>query len=138
MSDARQAIEKRRRDWIAAVNGRDIDAYLDVLAEDIVWLPPGQAAVHGHAAFADWVGPFFESYEYDFTLENSTVEISGGFAVEQGSFVTALTSLESGKRMTHEGTYLVIWRQDEDDRWVIERYLDGTYLKTDGVREESP
>lgn len=128
MTDATHAIESRRRAWVRAVNERNVDAYLDVLAPDIVWLPPGQGAIEGHKAFTAWVGPFFESYEYDFALEGATVTMSGDFAVERGRFVTSLTSTETGKSMTHEGTYLAIWRMDGGGRWVIERYLDGSYL----------
>lgn len=53
-SDA-EAIERRRHDWISAVNARNVDAYLDLLTEDVVWIPPSQSALSGHAAFRAWV-----------------------------------------------------------------------------------
>jgi len=128
MSDARQAIEKHRRAWVAAVNARDIDAYLDVLAPDVVWLPPGQSAVEGHDSFRDWVKPFFESYEYRFSIHDPVVTVAGLFAVERGRFETKMTSTKSGDTMSHAGTYVVLWRHEPDDCWVIERYIDGAMI----------
>ena len=127
MSDAIRAIADRRRDWIAAVNRRDVDAYLDVLAPDVVWLPPGQSAIEGREAFGDWVRPFFEAYEYYFSIEDPVVSVSGDFAVERGRFATEMTPIDGGNAMTHEGDYLVFWRRI-DSRWMIERYADGSYL----------
>jgi ketosteroid isomerase-like protein len=51
MSSDLRAIERQRHHWIAAVNARDVDRYLDLLTDDIVWLPPGAAALSGKAAF---------------------------------------------------------------------------------------
>jgi ketosteroid isomerase-like protein len=36
-----EAVGRRRQDWIAAVNLRDVDACLDLLTEDVIWIPPG-------------------------------------------------------------------------------------------------
>ncbi|NNF04084.1 MAG: SgcJ/EcaC family oxidoreductase [Rhodothermales bacterium] len=128
MNDVLRAIEKRRGDWIAAVNSRDVEAYLKVLAPDIVWLPPGQAVVEGRSAFAAWVRPFFRSYRYDFTIADAVVKVSGDFAVERGRFETELSSVDTGDVMTHRGSYLALWRHTDEAGWLIERYLDGAYL----------
>jgi ketosteroid isomerase-like protein len=39
----------RRRAWSDAVNARDIDAYADIVAEDVVWIPPSGDAIVGRA-----------------------------------------------------------------------------------------
>lgn len=57
-----EAIRRQRGRWIAAVNARNVERYLDLLTEDVVWLPPGQAALSGRDAFGSWVQPFFERF----------------------------------------------------------------------------
>lgn len=126
MPAALQAIEHQRKQWIAAVNARDVDRYLEVLTEDIVWLPPGQPALSGRGAFESWVRPFFERFIYEFALLEPDVQIAGDWAVERGTFQTQMRSLDDGRSGQHSGRYLVLWRRESDDTWRIERYIDET------------
>ena len=126
MPDDLQAIASRREQWVAAVNARDVDRYLELLTEDVVWFPPGQAALHGRGAFKAWVEPFFERFSYEFDLLAPTLRLAGDWAVERGGFETLMKSVEDGQAGRHTGSYLVIWRRDSDDVWCIERYLDET------------
>jgi uncharacterized protein (TIGR02246 family) len=126
MPDDLQAITHQRREWIAAVNARDVDRYVDLLAEDVVWLPPGQPALRGRSAFAAWVRPFFERFSYEFDLVGPTVRLAGDWAVERGGFTTRMGPLEGGQRGHHTGNYMILWRRDSDGRWRIERYIDET------------
>ena len=121
-----QAIEEQRYAWIRAVNARDVEAYLEVLTEDIVWLPPGQSALHGRAAFAAWVEPFLESFNYEFDITDPAVRVAGDCAVERGTCHSKMTSLADGSAGEHSGSYIVLWRKDNDNAWRIERYIDET------------
>ncbi len=127
MSD-RADVDRRRDEWISAVNARDRDAYAALFAEDAVWLPPGLPAVHGREAIREWLGPFFATYEYDFSIADPQVRLGGDWAAERGRFTSRLRSTETGEETTHSGTYLVLWRREADGRWYIERYVDVTDL----------
>jgi len=126
MPNDRESIERRRQEWIAAVNARDVDGYLDLLTDDVVWLPPGQPAISGNQAFASWVGQFFERFSYEFVITEPEVRVAGNWAVERGAFQTKLTSLNDGQAGQHAGRYLVLWRKEGDGAWRIERYVDDT------------
>lgn len=121
-----QAIEHQRNQWIAAVNAHDVDRYLELLTEDIVWLPPGQPALSGREAFESWVRPFFERFRYEFALIEPEVQMAGDWAVERGTFQTQMQSLDDGQSGQHTGRYLVLWRRESDNTWRIERYIDET------------
>jgi len=121
-----QAIEHQRKQWSAAVNARDVDRYLELLTEDIVWLPPGQPALSGREAFESWVRPFFERFSYEFVIVAAEVQMAGDWAVERGTFQTKMSSLDDGQTGHHGGTYLVLWRRELGDTWRIERYIDET------------
>lgn len=119
-------IAERRQQWIDAVNARDVDRYIELLTEDIVWLPPGQPALSGRPAFAAWVRPFFERFGYEFGITEPTVRPAGKWAVERGTFQTRMTPLKGGEVGFHTGAYLALWRKEADDTWRIERYIDET------------
>lgn len=112
---------------MAAVNARSPDAYLDVLTEDIVWIPPGQPAIAGHDAMRAWMTPFFERFDYDFSAEPAGVRVAGDRAIERGRFTSRLRE-GGGGWMTHGGDYVILWRRGADGGWRIERYLDVTDL----------
>ena len=122
-----QAIAHQRQQWTAAVNARDVDRYLELLTEDVVWLPPGQSALSGRRAFEAWVRPFFERFSYEFTITEPAVRLAGDWAVERGAFHTKMRSLDDGQTGHHAGTYLVLWRREAGGTWRIERYIDETH-----------
>lgn len=115
-----------RQAWIEAVNRTDLDAYADVVCDDVVWIPPGQQAVQGRAAFRDWLAPFFEAYAYTFDVDDAEVRMAGAWAVETGVFRSRMTSRATGETLEHTGSFLILWRREDDGRWRIERYVDVT------------
>lgn len=121
-----EEIEHRRQQWSAAVNARDVNRYLEILTEDIVWLPPGQPALSGKRDFESWVRPFFKRFSYEFIITEANVRVAGDWAVERGAFQTKMTATDDAQIGRHTGTYLVLWRREHDSRWRIERYIDET------------
>lgn len=125
MSDEANIIA-RRKSWVTAVNDGDWERYGQLLTEDVVWIPPGLDAIYGRTAVQQWLKPFFHEYEYDFVLSKSRLRVAGNWAVENGLFTSSLRRRESGRRSSHAGRYLVLWRLDGDGTWYIERYVDLT------------
>ncbi len=122
MSD-RVAIEGRRQTWIDVTTAGDADACMRLLTADVVWFPPGMAALAGREAVRDWMAPFFELYDYDFTVHGPRLQLAGDWAVDRGTFTSALISRHDGRRSSHSGEYLIVWRRESDDEWYIERYV---------------
>ncbi len=122
------AIDGRRQEWVAVVNARDRAGYAALFMPDGVWVPPGQPAVRGREAIHAWLRPFFEQFEYDFSMTDSQVRVAGDCAVECGKFKSNLRPRSGGKASSHSGTYVVLWRRELDKRWYIERYMDVTDL----------
>jgi len=122
-------VKERKRQWIEAVNSRNLDAYAELVADDVVWIPPVGAAITGRQEFRQWLRPFFGSYRYQYTSSNARVLDAGDWVVESADFKTQMTPVDGGPAMTHEGAYLVIWRRDSDGAWRIERYVDQSALQ---------
>lgn len=121
-------IRKQRSEWLEAVNHNDIDKVKSLLTDDAVWIPPGMPALNGKDAIADWINPFFETYDYEFQIDNLDVKGAGDWAVEHASFTSKLhpKGTDSQETSEHHGKYIMIWRWEKDNHWRIERYLDNS------------
>lgn len=122
-------VKERHRHWSEAVNSRDLEAYAELVADDVVWIPPVGAAIVGRQEFREWLRPFFGSYRYEYASSNSRFLDAGDWVVESADFETQMTPVAGGPAMSHEGAYLVIWRRDSDGAWRIERYVDQSALQ---------
>jgi uncharacterized protein (TIGR02246 family) len=123
-----EAIQQSRSKWVNSVKSGEIADYLEILTDDVVWFPPGQPALSGKEAFASWIRPFMQAYDYRFEIREPRVTIVGECAIERGSSQSIMTLRSEGRSGSHCGTYLVFWRKMSDGEWRIERYVDEAQL----------
>lgn len=132
MSD-RVAIEERRREWVEVTCQADAARSTSLLTEDAVWFPPNSEALSGRQAVRDWMEPFFEMFEYEFSVLDVRLRLAGNWALEHGVFTSQLTSRHDGRSSTHGGFYLLNWRRQPDEKWYIDRYIDVSELGGPGA-----
>lgn len=128
MPETLEDIKQQRKKWISAVSKGDLETYLSLLCENIVWIPPETPAVHGIQSMREWLEPFFRKFEYEFNVSNINTRIAGDWTVEHGTFSSNLKPRTGGDTMTHTGRYIIIWHREKDGEWRIERYIDVTQV----------
>ncbi|MCW9706642.1 YybH family protein [Fodinibius salsisoli] len=126
--DIPDSLIKQHQNWINAVNNENIDEYANILAEDAVWIPPGQQPIIGRKAFRQWLKPFFGKFSYDFSISDERFLVSGNWAFERAKFTSKMTPNSGGDPMAHSGTFTVLWNQDDEDNWLINRYIDDSNI----------
>jgi uncharacterized protein (TIGR02246 family) len=129
----RVAIEERRRRWVEVTCAADAEESAALLTEDVVWFPPNSEALSGRAAVREWMEPFFEMFEYQFSVLDVRLRLAGSWALEQAVFTSQLTSRHDGRSSTHGGFYLLNWRRESDGLWYIDRYIDVSELGGPGA-----
>jgi uncharacterized protein (TIGR02246 family) len=126
-------LDARRGEWIARVNAGDLDGYTAMMADDVIWIPPGQAALDGRDNVRAWLAPMFEEFAYELTVTGVEVRVTGDWAVERGVFTSRLRPRAATEWSEHGGLYFLLWKR-RDDEWYIGRYVDVTDL----FREPKP
>lgn len=126
--DIPASLKKQHEKWIEVINKGEIDAYTKLLAENAVWIPPGQQPIIGKNAFKQWLAPFFEKYSYRFSISEEQIKVAGAWAFERAKFTSVMTPQRGGEPMKHSGTFTVLWKQGHDNNWYIDRYIDDTDL----------
>ena len=125
MSHSPDPVAARRQAWAERVSAGALEAYAELVSDDVVWLPPRGTPIVGRAAFTTWLAPFFARYAYQFSVEPTQVRAFDGWCAETGRFRSVLRERTGGEPMEHTGSYFVLWRRDADGAWRIERYVDG-------------
>jgi uncharacterized protein (TIGR02246 family) len=119
---------QRHRQWIAAVNSTDIDAYAQLVTDDLVWIPPGAEPVVGRAAFRSWLEPFFNRFTYETVIENVKAHESEAWIAETGTVTSHMAPRAGGPGGSHDSRYFVLWRREWTE-WKINRYVDMANLQ---------
>lgn len=124
--DLPDGLENSHRRWLEAVEQADLDGYVDLVVEDVVWIRPGQEALQGRMAFRRWLEPFFEQYTYAMSVRDLDIRVAGRWAVEKSAFHSRMTPRAGGDAMEHTGRFIALWRHELDGTWRIDRYIDDT------------
>jgi uncharacterized protein (TIGR02246 family) len=108
--------------WMAATKAGDIDALLASMAEDVVFLVPGQPPMTGKTGFAalqkaQWARgvPDFEA-----TSEILEIKVLGEWAFMWTKLAIVITPPGASQPMTRAGHTLSILRK-ERGKWVLAR-----------------
>lgn len=125
MVNGEDPVAAARRMWMDAVNQGALEEYVEQVSENVVWLPPAGEPIVGRAAFRAWLEPFFERFDYRFSVEPTWVRAWKGWCAEHGRFHSELSPRSGGEAKVHGGHYFVLWRQNQDGAWRIERYVHG-------------
>lgn len=106
------AIRALDREMVAALNARDVNRYMNALAEDATWMPPNQPAVVGSGAIRKLVSQLCEIPDYTVAHHPRTVEISSSGDLAYLFYTYAFTVKDAdGTAITEKGKDLSIFRR---------------------------
>lgn len=125
---AEAALGRRRSSWVAAVNAGSVDGHASLIGEQVLWLRPGQLALYGRKQVLDWLAPFFDQFEYRFSVERAALRITDDWAVDRGVFTSRVRPRGAELWDEHTGVYLITWRLEPDGLWYVYQYVDVTGL----------
>ena len=124
--DERTIRELARRLTEAEAAG-DAAFMAQIIAADVVIMPPGIEAMVGAEACLDFIRHVLHEVgeEFDRRLEHVTAEVivNGDVAVERGSFSQTLTPKSGGDQIHERGQYLRMFARDHAGSWKLARVI---------------
>mgnify|MGYP003946637633 CR=1 FL=1 len=126
--DDREAIRKSVERWLEAGKKGDLATMLELLADDVLFIVPGQEPF-GKQAFAAANKKQMQDMQMDATIDIKEIEVAGEWAWMR-SFLN-VTFTRDGKAAKHSGHILNIWQKNSAGRWVIKR--DANFVKPEGA-----
>jgi uncharacterized protein (TIGR02246 family) len=120
MSDE-QAIRDLIDSWMRASATGDLAQLSQLMAEDVVFLLPGQQPLRGRDAFLDLMKTSLGRIRIDATSEVQEIRISDALAYCWNHLRVTVTPLPSGEPKRRSGFVLSILRKEANGNWVVAR-----------------
>ena len=106
--------------WIDAVNSCDLARLLTLVAEDVVFLTPGQAP-SGREGFSSNFMAALQQMRICCTSELEEVVVVGEVAYTWSRDTLSVTPRAGGKAAQLAGHRMTVYRKQRDGRWLLSR-----------------
>jgi len=112
--------------WMRASAEGDVERVLTLMAEDVVFLVPGQPPMRGREAFAAASRGMAGKVRFEGRSDVQEIQVAGDYAFCWSHLSVTATPLEGGEPVRRAGDVLSVFRREPDGRWVL--YRDANLL----------
>jgi uncharacterized protein (TIGR02246 family) len=120
MRSDEQAIRKVHSAWIEAVNAGDLACLLTLMADDAVFLNPGQTPF-GREEFSNNFSAGHQRNRIGCVSELEEVVIVGGVAYTRSRDALHVTPRAGGEGRRLSGYRMTVYREQPEGRWLLAR-----------------
>ncbi len=120
MGPDERAIRAVHATWIDAVNAGDLAGLLRLMADDVVFLNPGQAPV-GRDGFPPGFSAAHQQARIKCLSELEDVVVVGEVAYTLSRDSLSVTPRAGGEAMQLAGHRITVYRKQPDGRWLLAR-----------------
>ena len=124
-----QAIRELVQRWLDASKRHDLDTVLSLMADDVLFMVPGQKSF-GKEAFAA-ANETMKDVKMEAESDIQEIKVLGDWAWMHNFLRLTLTP-SSGSPLVHSGHILTVLRKQPDGKWVI--FRDANLLMPEGQK----
>ena len=124
MGPDERAIREVHSTWIDAVNAGDLVCLLSLMADDVVFLNPGQAPV-GRDGFSPGFSAAHQQARIRCISELEDIVVAGEVAYTLSRDALSVTPRAGGEAMQLAGHRITVYRKQPDGRWLLARDANG-------------
>ena len=120
MGPDERAIREVHSIWTNAVNAGDLDRLLTLMADDVVFLNPGQA-LFGRDGFSAVFAAAHQQVRIRCSSELEEVVVVGEIAYTRARDTLSVSPIAGGEATQLAGHHITIWRKQPEGRWLLAR-----------------
>ena len=110
------AIESLTEQRVEAFNENNLDAFIALVADDAVWMPPGVSVLNGKEEIRNWQN--FDDMSFDVKIFTDEIEICGEWAFQRVHWEGSWTIKESGETTSYKSKEIFIYQRQPDGSWL--------------------
>jgi len=118
-----RAIKQTHERAARAVKEGDVAAYVELFAEDGIYMWPNEPAIVGREALSTWFAKRFREYSAEIEKTIDEIVIMGDWAFDRGNEVSKITTRSSGDEKVAHGKYINVFQKQSDGSWKIARRI---------------
>lgn len=119
-----KAIKQLVKDWNAGLRANDVDALLDLYADDPILMPHNQDVIIGKGDIRFYYQSLFDVFSVTGECKFIEAEITDDLAYLWDSYTLKATSIIGGEVIEDKGESVFILKRQEDKAWKITRLID--------------
>ena len=116
-----QAIRSLIDAWLRATREGDVDAVLELMTPDVVFMVPGQPTMHGREAFGQRLRALLSTHAVESSGEIEEICVAGDLAYCRTKLSVTVITKHGATPMQRTGHTLSILRKAVDGRWQLTR-----------------
>lgn len=121
MHNDEQAIRDLIASWMEASASGDLECLRELMADDVVFLTPGQPPMQGREAFMAAFQEGLRHFRIDAHSQIKEIHVAGDFAYCWTRLAVTIEPRNDGLPMRRSGNTLSILKKQPSGRWVIVR-----------------
>jgi len=118
---AQAAAHHAHKEYVAAINSNDLEAVMDMLTEDVVFLAPHEPALIGKQAVRHWAEGYLKAFKIHWEKETMDFIVAGDWAIEYYAYRSYDVPVAGGPPLRDAGKGINIYRYGADGRWRVAR-----------------
>ena len=123
-SQHRAEIEALSARWLAAERRQDLEAMLEMVTDDAVFLLPNGQSLAGKGAIAALFRSFFAAFSSDHQAVTKEVQVLDTWAYAWGVETTVLTPRSGGPPVRLRGFGFSVLHRGQDGQWRFARGIN--------------
>ena len=121
MSDVEKAAHEAHDSYVSAINSNDLNAVLDMMTDDVIFLAANTPVMSGKEAVGPWIEGYLKAFKTHWDKKKEEFEVCGEWAYERYTYKSTDTSLADGSVYTGTGWGIIIYHLEDDGTWRVAR-----------------
>jgi uncharacterized protein (TIGR02246 family) len=109
------AIESLTNQVMNSWNEGDLDAFMDTIADNAIYMPPGEPVINGKEAIRNWYN--FDNFSFDVTIFIDEIEVQGDLGFQRSHWKGSWIQKDSGETTQMESKTINIFKKQPDGSW---------------------
>jgi len=122
----KRAIEALREKELTAMNSGDVQGFIDLVTDDVVFDSPNRPAAIGKDAIRSLCELIFERFDYEATYPTDELVVDRNWAFDRGIWIEKRTPKGGGEQTQVSFGILQIYRRQTDGSWKLARSIWNT------------